>query len=260
MGYADNMTITNYSRAVATLSQSDLLLNEGELHLWQAELDLADEELAPLIRVLSPDELHRAAQLRFARDGRRFMAGRGLLRNVIASYLRCPAQEINLVYGARGKPALATADLQFNLAHSDGLAIIGLTRSGPLGVDVERVRPLQDLTRLVNGFFSPRERLEMTALPPEDQQMAFFTCWTRKEAYLKATGDGLATPLNQFDMPVVPSAPPRLLQVDVASGETESWSLWDVPLDDGFVGTVAFAGQMEILRHGVWRGDDPALA
>ena len=259
-GNANSMTIADPCRVLAIPSQSDLNLDEGELHLWQAELDLSDEELAPVQRLLSPDELHRAAQFRFVRDGRRFMAGRGLLRSVIAGYLRRPAQEISFVYGVRGKPALATADLQFNLAHSDGLAIIALARSGPLGVDVERIHPLEDLTHLVNGFFSPRERRELTALPPEDQQTAFFTCWTRKEAYLKATGDGLATPLDQFDMPVVRSAPPRVLHVDVTTNEIASWSLWDVPLDEGYVGTVAFAGQMEFLRHGVWRRDNLGLA
>src|SRR5580704_6293419 len=125
------MTIVNHCRVLATPSQSDLVLNEGELHLWRAELDLTDEELAPLVRVLLSDELDRAARFHFTRERRRFMAGRGLLRSVIAGYLRRPAHEISFVYGARGKPALATADLQFNLAHSDGLAIIGLTRSGP---------------------------------------------------------------------------------------------------------------------------------
>lgn len=251
------MIIANHCRVLATPSQSDLALNERELHLWRAELDLTDEDLAPLIRVLSPDELDRAAQFHFTRDRRRFMAGRGLLRSIIAGYLHRPAHEISFDYGVCGKPALTTADLQFNLAHSGGLAIIGLTRSGRLGVDVERIRPLGDMMQLVNSFFSPRERQEIATLPAEDQQLGFFTCWTRKEAYLKAMGDGLASPLDQFDMPVVPSEPPRLLHVDVATNEAASWSLWDAPLEVGYVGTVAFAGQIDILRHGVWHRHNP---
>ena len=253
------MMIENLCRVLATPSQSDLVLNEGELHLWRAGLDLTDEELAPLVRVLSPDELDRATRFHFTRDRRRFMAARGVLRSVIAGYLRRPAHEISFVYGSRGKPALANGDLQFNLAHSGGLAIIGLTRSGQLGVDVERIRPLEDMMQLVNSFFSPLECQELTALPPEAQQSAFFACWTRKEAYVKAMGDGLAMPLDQFDMPVVSSEPPRLLHVDVMSNETTSWSLWDVPLEAGYVGSVAFAGQMELLRHGEWRRDEPGL-
>ena len=238
-------------------SQSELRLDDGDLHVWQVELDLTDEELAPLVSHLSADELRRADRFHFARDRRRFMAGRGLLRTVIAGYLHCAAHEVGFVYGDRGKPTLATPDLQFNLAHTDRLAIIGLARSGPLGVDVERIRPSEDLARLVSEFFSPREQKAMAALPPDERQSGFFTCWTRKEAYLKATGDGLATPLDQFDMPVDPSAPPRLLHVELTTSEIASWTLWDVPLDVGYVGTVAFAGRIDTLRHGVWRRDDP---
>ena len=95
----------------------------------------------------------------------------------------------------------------------------------------------------------------MARLPPGERQLGFYTCWTRKEAYLKATGDGLATPLDQFDMPVNPSAPPRLLHVELTTNEIVSWSLWDVPLEVGYVGTVAFAGRIDTLRHGVWHRD-----
>jgi 4'-phosphopantetheinyl transferase len=180
------------------------------------------------------------------------MAGRGILRSVIAGYLRCPANEIAFVYGVRGKPALATAELHFNLAHSDGLAVIGLTRSGRIGVDVERVRPMNDFRQMADEFFSPGEREAIAAMPPEDRQLAFFACWTRKEAYLKATGDGLAAPLDRFDMPVAPVSPPRLWRVDMPADQAASWSLCDLPLEAGYVGAVAFDGQMQVLRHGEW--------
>jgi 4'-phosphopantetheinyl transferase len=241
-------------RDVAMTNPPEFLLPEGALHVWRAGIDLAEEEFAPLARSLSPDELQRAARFRFERDRRRFVAGRGILRSLIAAYLGCRACEIAFVYGARGKPALATAALQFNLAHSDGLAVIGITRSARLGVDVERVRPMPDYLRLADNFFSPRERETIAALPAEDRQRAFFACWTRKEAYVKATGDGLSAPLEQFDVPVVPNSPPRLFHADVPADEMTRWSLWDVPLERGYVGVVAFEEQIDDLRHGVWPG------
>jgi 4'-phosphopantetheinyl transferase len=124
--------------------------------------------------------------------------------------LSCPATEITFVYGVRGKPALADVALHFNLAHSDGLAVIGVTRSGPLGIDVERLRCVEDFMSIATTCFSPRERAAIAAMPPDQQTLGFFTCWTRKDTYLKATGEGITATLSSFDVSVVPGAPPKI--------------------------------------------------
>jgi 4'-phosphopantetheinyl transferase len=241
-------------RELSAASQSQLILPDGELHVWEASLDAAEDELARLASFLSPDERSRAACFHFERDRRRFMAGRGILRSILASYLGCLAVELSFTYGVHGKPALASGDLQFNLAHSDELAVIGVTRSGQVGIDVERVRPSEEFMRLADDFFSPGERMAISALPPEEQLTGFFTCWTRKEAYLKATGEGVTTALDSFDVSVAPNSIPQLLRRDSAPHDVQRWLFSDLPLLPGYLGAVAFEGPIEILRHGTWRG------
>ncbi len=230
------------------------MLDEDELHIWRVGLDLAEEDLAELGNLLSTDEHRRAARFHFENDRRRFTAGRGALRCILARYLCCAANEITFDYGVHGKPALPDGDLHFNLAHSDGLAVIGVTRSDPLGIDVERLRPVDDFMCIASSFFSPREREAIAALPSEHQLLAFFTCWTRKEAYLKATGEGVTTPLDSFDVTVDPVSPPKLLRREGTPNETARWSFRDLPLGADYLGAVAFEHQIQVVKHRVWPG------
>ena len=232
------------------------MLPDDELHVWRAGLDLTEEELAPLACLLSSDERSRAAQFHFERDRRRFTAGRGVLRSILATYIGCAADEVKFDYGVRGKPGLAGASLQFNLAHSEGLVVIGLSCSGRLGVDVERIRPLADILEIASCCFSPRERQAIAVLPPEDRLLGFFTCWIRKEAYLKATGDGIATALDSFEVPVTPGSPPKLLNMEGVPNEVARWSFSDLPLDADYLGVVAYEGKIKRLRHLVWQSPE----
>ena len=167
------------------------------------------------------------------------------MRLLLGRYLGLDPASISLVYSAHGKPMLgleARSSLRFNLSHSAGRAVYAISRGRELGVDIEQVRPLVDLEKLAHRFFSTRERTALMALSETDRSIAFYRCWTRKEAYLKALGDGLSRPLSDFDVSVLPGARPALLHVAWEPGGADRWILADIELEHGFVGTLAIEG------------------
>lgn len=227
----------------------DLGLPPDEVHVWRAALDLPDPLAEALGRLLSADERERAERFHFARDRRRFSAGRGLLRDILSRYLNAAPQELRFHYNAHGKPSLYGSDLRFNLSHSGGLALFAVTVGGEVGVDVERIRPEVMQEGLARRYFSPREVTALEALPPEQQPPGFFNCWTRKEAYIKARGEGLSLPLDSFDVSLEPGKPARLLYVKDAPGEAERWSLWDLEVGAGFAAALALNSTGKTLRR-----------
>jgi 4'-phosphopantetheinyl transferase len=214
-----------------------------EIHLRWVNLDSAGPSPA-LQAVLSPEERARASRFAFARDRRRFIAARVALRSVLAGYLRADAGAIRFIYGPAGKPALAGPSgdpICFNMAHSCGLALIGVTRGLAVGVDVERTRTDIDVDGITSRFFSAAEAAAIAALPAQNRYEAFFACWTRKEAYLKARGTGLALPLDGFDVSVEPDAPTVRLQTRPDAGDADRWRILPVEAPQGFAAAVAVA-------------------
>lgn len=188
-------------------------------------LDAVDQMQARAI--LSADERDRAARFHFDRDRRRFVAARAALRETIADDLGMSPVDVRFELGRFGKPRLAAGmRRRFNLSHSDAYAVIALTSDAEVGVDLEHVREIEDCDRLAATVFSVRERAELEALPPADRLRGFFAGWTRKEAYIKATGDGLQQPLADFDVRLAPDRPPRLLRVKHRPAEVSRWSMW----------------------------------
>lgn len=228
---------------------NDLGLPPDEVHVWRAALDLPERLADELRHLLSDDERRRAARFHFERDRRRFSAGRGVLRDILGRYLNTAPQELRFHYDAHGKPSLYGSDLRFNLSHSGGLALFAVTTGGQVGVDVERIRPEVMQEGLAKRYFSPREAAALEALPPEQQPAGFFNCWTRKEAYIKARGEGLSIPLDSFDVSLEPGEPARLLNVMGAPGEAERWSLWDLEVDAGFAAALALDSTERTLRR-----------
>jgi 4'-phosphopantetheinyl transferase len=174
------------------------------VHAWRAGLDLGDADVHLLARTLSADELNRAARFRFAKDRRRFIAARGILRNILSQYLRRSPSQLSFSYGASGKPALVPVPgmdgLHFNVSHSGGLALCVVARNTELGIDLERIQPALAGGSIAEAFFTPREVASLGALRPEVQATAFFNCWTAKEAYLKANGQGVANGLGGLEV------------------------------------------------------------
>jgi 4'-phosphopantetheinyl transferase len=227
-------------------------LVDGALHIWQVKLDRSEDELGAMAALLSTDERDRAARFHFTRDREHYIAGRGILRNILARYLDQPARELLFNYGLRGKPVLSGAPLQFNLAHSGGVAVIALSRDRSVGIDIEQIRVVPRWEGITNSFFSATEREAIQSVPSFDRLFAFFTCWTRKEAYLKATGDGIGVPLDSFDVSVIPDSLPRLLRVQDAPEETSRWHFHTLPLTSEHIGVAAHDGPIEAVQHYQW--------
>jgi 4'-phosphopantetheinyl transferase len=213
----------------------------GEAHVWQASLDRPRGELARLASTLSADELERADRFATCELRDRFVAGRGILRELLARYVRLPADSLRFEYGLAGKPELAWPEhgLRFNLSHSRGVAAYAVTGGARVGVDVEETRNVKDLDGVASLCFSARERATLRRLPARAREPAFFACWTRKEAYLKALGDGLTVPLEDFDVAFAPGEAAALLHVAGDAGAPARWSLVDLDAGAGFAGALA---------------------
>jgi 4'-phosphopantetheinyl transferase len=203
-------------------------------------LERPADELARFNQTLSEDERERAARFRFEIHRRRFIVARGLLRQALSAYLGTAPRDIRFSYGAKGKPALLGNPFQFNVSHSEEMAVYAFALRMPLGVDVEHVRPMDDLKAIAQRFFSPGEWAVIEAMRPDQQVDAFFRCWTRKEAYIKATGDGLSYPLDKFDVSVNGRA--KMLSIEDDAAEASQWSMHDIALPAGYFGALAFRG------------------
>lgn len=229
-------------------------LRPDEVHVWRVVLDRVDEALHRDRGILSPDERRRADRYRFPVHARRFAAGRASLRRILAAYLETDPREIVFAYGPDGKPRLADAGetLRFNLAHSADVALVAVARRREVGVDLERVRRGVAHRRLAERFFSPNEVAALEAFPTPFLEAAFFATWARKEAYVKARGEGLARWLRRFAVSVEPSAERPSLAVPGHPGEAERWTLHTIDAGPGFAAAIAIEGEAR-PRTLVWR-------
>jgi 4'-phosphopantetheinyl transferase len=221
-----------------------------EVHVWAACLEVPPEALRSLITTLSLSELERADRFKFEQHRNRFVVARGFLRAILGRCLQTDPRAVDFGYGKQGKPFLsgpfARSGLHFNLAHSDDLALIALTLAGPVGVDVEQVRFLADADQLVARFFSVEENATFSGLAQAQKPAAFFTLWTRKEAQLKATGDGIGS--------LVPLVHPTESRAgDRLSLRSGLWTLKDLTPAPGFAAAVAVAAANAEVR--CWRYD-----
>ena len=230
-------------------------LSGDEIHVWCAGLDELASDLPGFARPLSDSERKRADRFRFDRDRSRFIVRHGLLRMILGRYLNIEAARVAFAYESRGKPMLSaravTPPFHFNLSHSNGLALIAGTRLAALGVDVERVRFVPEADQIAAKFFSPHEGARLNAIPVEQKMEAFFHCWTRKEAYLKATGEGIADALPRIEVSLTPGQPARLLKINGDALAASHWRLGGLAPAPGFVGALAIkAGS---FRLACWR-------
>jgi 4'-phosphopantetheinyl transferase len=226
-------------------------LAEGVVHLYSVALDAPDERVRACAAMLSPDERERAARFVFERDRRRYVVARGALRTVLAGYLDVAPDELELTYGARGKPSLRAplrSDwLRFNLAHSGELAMFAITCGRELGIDVEWVRPVEEALAIAEYYFCPAERATLTAAVGAARLATFFTYWTRKEAILKATGEGLGLPLDCVDVAWTQAhAPsPHPVQVRDLAGADRRFAVVDLQPAHGYIASLAVEAEAE---------------
>jgi len=220
-----------------------LTLAPAEVHLWQATLD--DRLAGGLRYLLSADEISRADRLHFAQDRIQFIAARGLLRTLLQAYLGINSDELQFAYAEKGKPSLKETQqsaINFNLAHSQSMAIYAFACDREVGVDLEYVREDLAAERIAERFFSSRESEMLKSLPAELRKEAFFNCWTRKEAYIKARGEGLSMALDEFDVSLGPGEPAFLLRNHKEPAEVTRWRMRSVPVPSGYVASLVVEG------------------
>lgn len=231
-----------------------LVLSSEDAHLWRIDLDLDPPDLRTLASTLSPAEQARAARFFRAIDRDHFTAARGALREILGRYLAIEPRAIEFSYNPYGKPALAydpdANALTFNLSHSGGIALLAVTKARAIGVDLEQMRDDFASLEIAKRFFSSRETAALETLPPEEQTSAFFHCWTRKEAYIKALGEGLSRSLQGFSVSI--DHPAALLEDDSDPEAATRWSLIDVFPGDGFAGAAAIEGSVEKVLLWEW--------
>jgi len=227
-----------------------------DIHLWHASLDVAATARVTLLeRTLSPDERERAARYRFARDRARYIVARGILRTILGRYLDLDPAGLRFVYGPQGKPALAPkheCEISFNLSHAGDVALYAVTRGRRVGVDVEQIVPDVAGSTVPEHTFSPHEVAVLRALSLDEQTAAFFRCWTRKEAYVKALGAGFSLDLTSFDVSLAPGDPPALLATRPDPTEAARWSLHDVDAGPGYVAVLVVEGHDLRLTYRDW--------
>jgi 4'-phosphopantetheinyl transferase len=219
-------------------SADALTIPSGTVHIWQAALDQPATLVAQLEQLLADDERVRAARFHFERDRRRFIVARGVLRSLLARYINCPATQIGFSYSTKGKPYLRPehkSRLYFNLAHSAEMAIYAFALEHEVGVDIEQQRPLADVHQIAEHFFSPRERAILATQVGDELYRTFFTYWTRKEAYLKASGEGLALLTTQLDV-VGPQG--QVVRLVGSNGEADCY-IYDLSVVAGYRGALA---------------------
>jgi 4'-phosphopantetheinyl transferase len=223
----------------------DVALQEDEVHIWLAWLDVDAQERTRLTSYLSADEVSRAARLVFPRDRDYFIVARGRLRELLGKYLHCSPDAVQFKTGHYGKPSLLDdrEPLRFNLSHSHGLALYGFCTGRELGIDTEKIRPGFAGEGIAERYFSPAEQRDLAELPKELRDTAFFLCWTRKEAYIKAHGDGLQIPLDSFAVSLKPDEPERLRSVD-----SDRWSMRSFAPAPEFVAAIIAEGEIRSTR------------
>ncbi|HTW63527.1 MAG TPA: 4'-phosphopantetheinyl transferase superfamily protein [Bryobacteraceae bacterium] len=219
-----------------------LELNAREVQLWAARLEASDDTLGRISAWLSSDETDRAARFRFEKHRRAFVLGRGVLRALAANYLQIDPAEVRFIYGPKGKPTLAGSGcpLRFNVSNSGDVAVYGFTLDCEIGVDVEHRRRPVEIENIARRFFAPGEVAELMSLPEDDRHQGFFNCWTRKEAYIKAVGDGLSVPLDSFEVTLEPGAAPRMVRLEGSTAAAEHWTLHAFTPGPEYTGAIAY--------------------
>jgi 4'-phosphopantetheinyl transferase len=231
------------------------VLPPDEVHVWRASLDQVQGQLASLMHLLSPDERERVNKFHFETDRQRCILARGAARLLLGHCLGRSATQVQFAYNEFGKPSLAGGlhpSVQFNLSHSGDLVLIALSRGRALGVDIERVRMDVAAMEIAARFFSADECRALAGVAPSARCGAFFDCWTRKEAYLKARGDGLSLSLAQFDVSLLPGDKPRLLAARHDPTDVHRWTLHALDGGEGYKAALAVEGGNWKLKCWDW--------
>lgn len=237
---------------------ASLALSHRIVHIWRVSLDHIAADVQHLEESLSEEERRRSARFRFERDRQNYIVARGALRAILARYLGVEPRGLQLDSGLEGKPFLANkfgaSGIRFNLAHSGMWALYAIAHNREVGIDLECIMPALHATHIATRFFSASENAALMALPEDQRQQAFFTCWTRKEAYLKALGQGLSLSLDEFDVTVAPGDPAMLLADRRRLQNVGQWFMYDLAVGVGYAAALVVEGGICRLQCWDWIG------
>lgn len=235
------------------LEQVALELTAAQLHLWLLPLEQPFSEVEPDFATLTPDEIERSQRFKFAIDSQRFQRGRALLRRVLGRYASVAPSEVRFGYAANGKPSLLRQQndrcIEFNLSHSGACALLGVALGTTLGVDLEQERRVQDFEQIAQNQFAPAEWAQLCSLAPQRRLAGFLAGWTRKEAYVKAQGCGLAVALDSFEVSLDPDQPAALLSIEGSKTEASAWTMWGFKANSSAWAAVVAHGTGLTLRR-----------
>ncbi|HUQ30513.1 MAG TPA: 4'-phosphopantetheinyl transferase superfamily protein [Pyrinomonadaceae bacterium] len=233
---------------------ADLRLGPDDVHVWRASLNSSTSCIKGLLEILDTDEQSRADKYHFKRDRERFIVARGALRHILSRYLTIAPALIRFNYSPYGKPELAGEmnELSFNVSHSNELALYAVALGCDVGLDIEFIREDFAGMEIAERFFSAQEVAALRALPSDLQTLAFFNCWTRKEAYIKARGEGFSHPLKQFTVSCAPGGPAALLSAENDPHEFSRWRLHELRPGAGYVAALALRGTPGNLSLWQW--------
>lgn len=241
------------------LPPSACILVDHEVHIWRAALNPPAMQVARFQSTLSADEQARANRFHFERDRRRYIVARGVLRTLLGNYLGLAPAAVRFVYNDYGKPALDPAlaqnQLYFNVSHAGELALYAFARHAQIGIDLELIRGNIEYEQIAQRFFSPQEQSSLRTLPATEMASGFFRCWTRKEAYIKARGQGLSIPLDQFTVSLGPGEAARLLHDQNDPQAAVHWSLYNLAPGAGYAAALAVEGRHWQLYCWDWSPD-----
>jgi 4'-phosphopantetheinyl transferase len=228
-----------------------LSLEPGEVHMWRIELEQPAIVLEKFWSTLEADELERASRFHFDKHRNSFVVARGFLRDVLSRYLESKPETLRFSYGDYGKPAI-DGRLHFNMSHSHRVGLLAITEDRQIGVDVEHIRADFATEDIARRFFSHSEVESFNSLPRDKQVAAFFRCWARKEAFIKATGRGLSQPLDEFDVTLAPGEAAALLRVD--EDDASRWSMSDIDVGGDYAAALVVEGAASNIQY--WSATD----
>ena len=234
-----------------------ITLLSDEIHVWRASFHQLAPYQSRFHPLLSEDEKGKARRYKFEDNRSEYILGRGFLRHLLGKYLDQDPASLHFVYSPYGKPSLlgeaGPQRLVFNVSHSHGIILLAFSRGRELGIDLERIRPESTHDGVAERFFSRQEVSTLRSLPEHAQPLGFFNCWTRKEAYIKARGEGLSLPLNQFDVSLVPGEPAALLESRVDPADINKWTLHALHMGTQYAAAVAVEGHEWRLKCWDWK-------
>lgn len=230
-------------------------LELGEIHVWRADFDRERSFVQAVFELLSPDEKQKAEKYHFERDRNNFIIARGILRQLLGEYLCLAPDEIRFSYNRFGKPALNFGNkadvLRFNLSHSKGVVVYAFTQGQEVGIDIEHINNKFAIHPVAVNCFSPVEMSMLNTFSSNRQTAAFFTGWTRKEAYIKAVGKGVSLPLTEITVSLLPEELQISMAADDLNGE-RNFSLRSMSLDTDFAAALAVEGSMGRVSYWRW--------